>query len=174
MLVTGHDWQAVSRTGLPDGGFLVHNDRYAEGLGSSIARGVRSVRHATDAVLVLLASLRSVPARALVSAAASMGAVLLAAGTPGKRSALKHSRVMIHQPLGGFQGQASDIEIHAKEILIIRKRLNELMAEHTGQPLETIERDTERDFFMNAEQSRDYGLVDEVVGSRTDAPETAE
>ena len=109
-----------------------------------------------------------------VGQAASMGALLLAGGEAGKRFCLPHSRVMIHQPLGGFQGQASDIDIHAKEILIIRKRLNELMAEHTGQPLETIERDTERDFFMNAEQSRDYGLVDEVVGSRTDAPETAE
>ncbi len=109
-----------------------------------------------------------------VGQAASMGAFLLSGGAQGKRYCLPNARTMIHQPSGGAHGQASDIDIHAKEILIIRKRLNELMAEHTGQPLETIERDTERDFFMNAEQSRDYGLVDEVVGSRTDAPETAE
>ena len=88
-----------------------------------------------------------------------MAAVLFAGGTKGKRSVLPNSRVLIHQPLlYGLQGQQTDIDIHAKEILIIRKRLNELMAEHTGQPLETIDRDTERDFFMNAEQSRDYGL----------------
>ncbi len=109
-----------------------------------------------------------------VGQAASMGAFLLSGGAQGKRYCLPNARTMIHQPSGGAHGQASDIDIHAKEILIIRKRHNELMAEHTGQPLETIERDTERDFFMNAEQSRDYGLVDEVVGSRTDAPETAE
>jgi ATP-dependent Clp protease protease subunit len=109
-----------------------------------------------------------------VGQAASMGAFLLSGGAKGKRYCLPNARTMIHQPSGGAHGQASDIDIHAKEILIIRKRLNELMAEHTGQPLETIERDTERDFFMNAEQSRDYGLVDEVVGSRTEAPETAE
>ena len=109
-----------------------------------------------------------------VGQAASMGAFLLSGGAKGKRYCLPNARTMIHQPSGGAHGQASDIDIHAKEILIIRKRLNELMAEHTGQPLETVERDTERDFFMNAEQSRDYGLVDEVVGSRTEAPETAE
>ncbi len=109
-----------------------------------------------------------------VGQAASMGAFLLSGGAKGKRYCLPNARTMIHQPSGGAHGQASDIDIHAKEILIIRKRLNELMAEHTGQPLETIERDTERDFFMNAEQSRDYGLVDEVVGSRAEAPETAE
>jgi ATP-dependent Clp protease protease subunit len=109
-----------------------------------------------------------------VGQAASMGAFLLSGGAQGKRYCLPNARTMIHQPSGGATGQASDIDIHAKEILIIRKRLNELMAEHTGQPLETIERDTERDFFMNADQSRDYGLVDEVVGSRSEAPETAE
>mgnify|MGYP001822188555 CR=1 FL=1 len=109
-----------------------------------------------------------------VGQAASMGAYLLSGGAQGKRYCLPNARTMIHQPSGGATGQASDIDIHAKEILIIRKRLNELMAEHTGQPLETIERDTERDFFMNAEQSRDYGLVDEVVGARSEAPETAE
>jgi len=109
-----------------------------------------------------------------VGQAASMGAFLLSGGAKGKRYCLPNARTMIHQPSGGAQGQASDIDIQAKEILIIRKRLNELMAAHTGQPLETIERDTERDFFMNAEQSRDYGLVDEVVGARAEAPATAE
>ena len=108
-----------------------------------------------------------------VGQAASMGAFLLSGGAPGKRYCLPNARTMIHQPSGGATGQASDIDIHAKEILIIRRRLNELMAGHTGQPLETIERDTERDFFMKAEQSRDYGLVDEVVGKRSQAPETA-
>ena len=98
--------------------------------------------------------------------AASMGALLLAAGTEGKRYALPNSRIMIHQPMGGYQGQATDIDIHAKEILIIRQRLNELMAEPTGQSLEVTERDTERDRFMNADQSREYGLVDEVVTQR--------
>lgn len=101
-----------------------------------------------------------------IGQAASMGAFLLGGGAKGKRFILPNARTMIHQPMGGAQGQASDIEIHAREILIIRKRLNELMAEHTGQSLETIERDTERDRFMDAGQSRDYGLVDEVVNRR--------
>jgi ATP-dependent Clp protease, protease subunit len=104
-----------------------------------------------------------------VGQAASMGAFLLAGGAKGKRYILPNARTMIHQPSGGAQGQATDIDIHAREILIIRQRLNELMAEHTGQPLETIERDTERDRFMNADQSREYGLVDEVVTRRTSA-----
>ena len=98
--------------------------------------------------------------------AASMAAVLLCAGAPGKRSGLTHSRVMIHQPMSGAQGQASDIEIQAKEILFLRERLNSLLAEHTGQSMEVIERDTERDRFMSAEQSVEYGLVDEVIASR--------
>ncbi|MEH6590319.1 MAG: ATP-dependent Clp endopeptidase proteolytic subunit ClpP [Halioglobus sp.] len=98
--------------------------------------------------------------------ACSMGAFLLAGGAPGKRNCVPNARTMIHQPSGGAQGQATDIDIQAKEILIIRKRLNELMAEHTGQSLETIERDTERDRFMNAEQSKEYGLIDEVVTRR--------
>lgn len=109
-----------------------------------------------------------------VGQAASMGAFLLSGGAKGKRYCLPNARTMIHQPSGGAQGQASDIDIQAKEILIIRKRLNELMAAHTGQPLETIERDTERDFFMNAEQSCEYGLIDEVVGARSEAPASAE
>ena len=98
--------------------------------------------------------------------AASMGAFLLCGGAKGKRYCLPNARTMIHQPSGGAQGQATDIEIQAKEILIIREKLNQLMAEHTGQPLEVIERDTERDRFMNAEESTAYGLVDEVVTSR--------
>jgi ATP-dependent Clp protease protease subunit len=98
--------------------------------------------------------------------AASMGAVLLTAGAEGKRFCLPHSRTMIHQPLGGFQGQASDIEIHAKEILSTRERLNQILAKHTGQPLETITKDTDRDFFMSADESVDYGLVDQKLEKR--------
>lgn len=98
-----------------------------------------------------------------VGQAASMGAVLLAAGTKGKRFALPNARIMIHQPLGGSQGQATDIEIQTKEILRMKKRLNEILAFHTGQPLKTIERDTDRDFFMSAVEGVKYGLVDEVV-----------
>ncbi len=100
--------------------------------------------------------------------AASMGAFLLSAGAKGKRFCLPNSRVMIHQPSGGFQGQASDIEIHAKEILYLRKRLNNIMATHTGQTLETIERDTERDNFMSAEDALKYGIIDRVLSSRTE------
>ncbi|MEE4173093.1 MAG: ATP-dependent Clp endopeptidase proteolytic subunit ClpP [Xanthomonadales bacterium] len=102
----------------------------------------------------------------VVGQAASMGAVLLGAGTRGKRYSLPNSRVMIHQPLGGFQGQASDIDIHAREILKMRERLNEILADHTGQDVETIARDTERDNFMGAQQALDYGLVDRVLDSR--------
>jgi ATP-dependent Clp protease protease subunit len=98
--------------------------------------------------------------------ACSMGAFLLAGGAPGKRYVLPNSRVMIHQPLGGFQGQASDIQIHAQEILSIKNKLNRLLAEHTGQPLEIIERDTDRDNFMSAEQAVEYGLVDSVLTHR--------
>lgn len=104
-----------------------------------------------------------------IGQAASMGAVLLAAGATGKRFALPHSRMMIHQPLGGFQGQASDIDIHAKEILLVRDRLNRILARHSGQSLETIEKDTDRDRFMSAEQSADYGLIDAVLDSRDEA-----
>ena len=101
-----------------------------------------------------------------IGQAASMGAVLLAAGEKGKRYALPNSRVMIHQPLGGFQGQATDIEIHAKEILLIRERLNKILADHTGRDLDAIGRDTDRDNFMSADESRDYGLIDQVVDRR--------
>jgi len=101
-----------------------------------------------------------------IGQAASMGAVLLAAGEKGKRYCLPNSRTMIHQPLGGFQGQASDIEIHAREILLIREKLNGILAHHTGQSLEKIGEDTERDNFMSAETSKDYGLIDEVLSHR--------
>jgi ATP-dependent Clp protease protease subunit len=101
-----------------------------------------------------------------IGQAASMGAVLLAAGASGKRYALPNARVMIHQPLGGFQGQATDIEIHAKEILLVRERLNQILSDHTGQDLATISQDTDRDNFMNAEQAVEYGLVDQMVGHR--------
>ena len=101
-----------------------------------------------------------------IGQAASMGAFLLAAGEKGKRFALPNSRVMIHQPLGGFRGQASDIEIHAKEILYLKKRLNELLAQHTGQSVETIERDTDRDNFLSAPDAVKYGLVDQMLDRR--------
>lgn len=101
-----------------------------------------------------------------IGQAASMGALLLAGGEKGKRYALPHSRVMIHQPLGGFQGQATDIEIHAKEILLIREKLNRILANHTGQDLDTIGRDTDRDNFMSAEESVEYGLIDQVLDRR--------
>jgi ATP-dependent Clp protease protease subunit len=101
-----------------------------------------------------------------IGQAASMGAFLLCAGAKGKRFALPNSRVMIHQPLGGFQGQASDIAIHAKEILSIRDRLNRIMAEHCGQPLERIEKDTDRDNFLSAQEAAEYGLIDKVLTRR--------
>jgi ATP-dependent Clp protease, protease subunit len=101
-----------------------------------------------------------------VGMAASMGAFLLAAGARGKRSTLPNSTVMIHQPLGGFQGQASDIEIHAKYILSLRERLNRLLAEHTGKPIDQIERDTDRDNFLTAEEALEYGIVDKVLQKR--------
>ena len=101
-----------------------------------------------------------------VGQAASMGAFLLAGGTAGKRYALPNSRIMIHQPSGGAHGQASDIDIQAREILIIRERLNKLLAEHTGQSIENVARDTERDNFMNPERAREYGLIDEVLSRR--------
>ncbi len=105
-----------------------------------------------------------------VGQAASMGAVLLAGGTQGKRHCLPHSRIMIHQPIAGFQGQAADIDIHAKEVLQTRDRLNRILAEHTGQPIERIEKDTDRDNFMSGEQAVAYGLIDSVLARRGDAP----
>ena len=101
--------------------------------------------------------------------AASMGAFLLSGGQPGKRFCLPHSRIMIHQPLAGFQGQASDIDIHAREVLKTKRRLNELLAQHTGQPIERIEKDTDRDYFMAASEAVDYGLIDAVLERRAAA-----
>lgn len=98
-----------------------------------------------------------------IGQAASMGALLLTAGTKGKRFSLPHSRIMIHQPIGGFQGQATDIEIHAKEILKLKDTLNRILSSHTGQPIERIQTDTERDFFMSGEDAKKYGLIDEVI-----------
>jgi ATP-dependent Clp protease, protease subunit len=98
--------------------------------------------------------------------AASMGALLLAAGTKGKRSALPHARIMIHQPLGGVQGQAVDIDIQAREILRMREEINKILVKHTHQPLDKIERDTDRDFFMSAEQAKEYGIIDDVIEHR--------
>ncbi len=104
-----------------------------------------------------------------IGQAASMGALLLAGGAAGKRYCLPHSRMMIHQPLGGFQGQASDIDIHAKEILMIRDRLNGILSKHTGQPIEKVAGDTDRDNFMSATQAVEYGLIDQVIEDRADA-----
>ena len=105
-----------------------------------------------------------------IGQAASMAATLLAAGTKGKRFALPHSRVMIHQPSGGAQGQATDIEIQAREILYLRERLNKIMSDCTGQPLEKIARDVERDFFLSADQAKDYGLIDQILERRLPSP----
>jgi ATP-dependent Clp protease, protease subunit len=104
-----------------------------------------------------------------IGLAASMGAFLLSAGAKGKRMSLPNSRIMIHQPLGGAQGQATDIEIQAKEILYLKQKLNQHLADHTGQPLSKIEEDTERDFFMSAEESKEYGLIDQVIARRPSA-----
>jgi ATP-dependent Clp protease protease subunit len=108
-----------------------------------------------------------------IGQAASMGALLLAAGTAGKRFALPHARILIHQPMGGFQGQATDIEIHAREILRMRSELNQILTRHTGQPLERIEADTERDYFMSGDEAATYGIIDEVISRRelTQGPE---
>ncbi len=104
-----------------------------------------------------------------IGQAASMGALLLTGGAKGKRYCLPHSRIMIHQPLGGFQGQATDIDIHAREILLIREKLNLILSNHTGQSLEKIKNDTDRDNFMGAEEAKKYGLIDEIINQRNDA-----
>ena len=109
-----------------------------------------------------------------IGQASSMGAVLLAAGATGKRYSLPNARIMIHQPLGGSQGQASDIAIQAKEILRIRDKLNDIIVEHTGQPFEKIEKDTDRDFFMSGQEAKDYGLIDTVMVNRDDLDEVSE
>ena len=106
-----------------------------------------------------------------IGQAASMGALLLAGGAKGKRICLPHSRIMIHQPMGGFQGQATDIDIHAREILLIREKLNLIFANHTGQPLDKIKQDTDRDNFMGAEEAKSYGLIDEIIDQRKDEGE---
>jgi len=100
-----------------------------------------------------------------------MGALLLAGGSAGKRFCLPHSRMMIHQPLGGFQGQATDFEIHAKEILLVRDRLNQIMSQHTGRPLDQVANDTERDNFMSGDEAVKYGLIDQVLEKRSEAQE---
>lgn len=107
-----------------------------------------------------------------VGQAASMAAVLLAAGAKGKRSALPHSRVMMHQPLGGFRGQASDIDIHAREILKIKEEINKILSEATNQPLDRIERDTDRDFFLSAAEAKEYGVLDSVITNKTEMPKS--
>jgi len=112
--------------------------------------------------------IRSDVATLCLGQAASMGAHLLAAGTSGKRFALPNARIMIHQPLGGFQGQASDIEIHAREIIKLKDRMNAMLAEHTGQPVEKISEDVERDFFLTSEEAMDYGLIDRVLTMRSE------
>jgi len=104
-----------------------------------------------------------------IGQAASMGAILLAGGAKGKRFCLPHSRMMIHQPLGGFQGQATDIDIHAREILLVRERLNRILANHTGQSMEQIQTDTDRDNFLGAQDAKDYGLIDEILVSRKES-----
>jgi ATP-dependent Clp protease protease subunit len=106
-----------------------------------------------------------------IGQAASMGALLLTGGAKGKRYCLPHSRMMIHQPLGGFQGQASDIDIHAREILSIRERLNNILADHTGQPIEKIQQDTDRDNFLSATDAVSYGLIDKILSARTTGTE---
>jgi ATP-dependent Clp protease protease subunit len=109
-----------------------------------------------------------------IGQAASMGALLLTGGAEGKRVCLPHSRIMIHQPLGGYQGQATDIDIHAREILLIREKLNRILSKHTKQPLDKIQLDTERDNFMGAQDAREYGLIDTILGTRGDAADGEE
>jgi len=115
---------------------------------------------------------RSPVATVCVGQAASMAAWILAAGAKGRRKALPNSRVMIHQPLGGFRGQASDIEIHAKEILLLRQRLNEIMEKHSNQPAEKVRHDTERDRYLSAQEAKDYGIVDDVIRPRKEEPKS--
>jgi ATP-dependent Clp protease protease subunit len=135
---------------------------YINSPGGSIAAGL--------AIYDTMQYVRCDVATVVLGQAASMGALLLCAGAAGRRRALPSSRVMIHQPLGGFQGQQSDIEIHAREVLLARERVNEIMAQHTGQSVEQIKQDTERDRFMTATQAKDYGLVDQVIFPHQLAP----
>ena len=121
---------------------------------------------ASDRIYDTMQHVRPNVATTCTGLAASMGAVLLCAGEPGKRFALPHSRVMVHQPSGGYQGQVTDIHIHAQEVLELKRRLNQIMSKHTGQPIERIEQDLERDNFMSAEQSVTYGIIDKVLDTR--------
>lgn len=132
---------------------------YVNSPGGSVTAGLAIY----DAIQYIKADVSTI----CVGQAASMGAVLLAAGTSGKRYALPHSRILIHQPMGGFQGQATDIDIQAREILRMKEEINHILQIHTQQALENIQRDTDRDFFMNAEQAKEYGLIDEIINART-------
>jgi ATP-dependent Clp protease, protease subunit len=131
---------------------------YVNSPGGSVTAGLAIY----DALQYLKANVSTI----CVGQAASMGAVLLAAGTKGKRFALPHARILIHQPMGGFQGQATDIDIQAREILRMKEELNRILQTHTGQPLERIQQDTDRDFFMTPDQAKTYGLIDEIISRK--------
>jgi ATP-dependent Clp protease protease subunit len=133
-------------------------DLYINCPGGSVTAGL--------AIYDTIQYIRSDVSTICIGQASSMGALLLASGTPGKRFSLPHSRIMIHQPLGGVQGQATDIDIQAREIIRMRERINEILVKHTGQSLEKIQKDTDRDFFMSAEQAKEYGIIDEVLTTR--------
>ena len=144
----------------------------AESTGKDISLYINSPGGIVTAGLAIYDTMRYVKSNITticIGQAASMGAVLLAAGTKGKRFALPNSRIMIHQPMGGAQGQATDIGIQAKEILLMKGKLNEILSKHTGQPLEKIEKDTDRDFFMSSEEAKRYGLIDEVIAEKRGA-----
>ena len=136
---------------------------YINSPGGSVSAGL--------AIYDTMQFIRSDVSTICIGQAASMGAFLLSGGAKGKRFCLPHSRMMIHQPLAGFQGQASDIDIHAREVLATKERLNKLLAQHTGQPLERIQQDTDRDYFMSGQESVDYGLIDAVLERREASPE---
>jgi len=136
---------------------------YINSPGGSVSAGL--------AIYDTMQFIRSDVSTICIGQAASMGAFLLSGGAKGKRFCLPHSRMMIHQPLAGFQGQASDIDIHAREVLATKERLNKLLAQHTGQPLERIQQDTDRDYFMSGQESVDYGLIDTVLERREASPE---
>ena len=136
---------------------------YINSPGGSVSAGL--------AIYDTMQFIRSDVSTICIGQAASMGAFLLSGGAKGKRFCLPHSRMMIHQPLAGFQGQASDIDIHAREVLATKERLNKLLAQHTGQPLERIQQDTDRDYFMSGQESADYGLIDSVLERREASPE---
>jgi len=139
-------------------------DLYINTLGGAVNAGI--------AIYDTMQLVRSDVRTWCVGQAISMGALLLAAGATGKRYALPHSTILIHQPIGGVRGQASDIGIHAKEILRIKGELNSILAHHTGQPIDIVERDTDRDFYMTAQQAKEYGIIDKVMAERADAQDT--